>query len=133
MSYDSECEELATHFLGRDALKPLRRELAQHIQDAVETWINYYHHPELGQPTSAAGGTLENTDAGKPHKGKISDWLKMPSSHGLGYYIVGQFHDHPEFGGKFTNTSWVEKHDLVTGEVETRNSRYTLVGPEAKS
>lgn len=65
----------------------------------------------------------------KPHKGKISDWFKLPSSHGLGYYIMGQFHNHPDFGSKFTNTSWVEKHDVETGEIETRNSRYTLIGP----
>lgn len=67
----------------------------------------------------------------KPHKGSISDWYKLPTSRGLGYYIMGQFQDHPDFGKKFTNTSWVEKHDLKTGEIETRNSRYTLIGPEA--
>jgi hypothetical protein len=66
----------------------------------------------------------------KPHKGEITNWFKLPASHGLGYYIVGQFQNHPEFGQKFTNTSWVERHDLETGEIETRNSMYRLVGPE---
>ena len=66
----------------------------------------------------------------KPHKGPIANWFKLPTAQGLGYYIMGEFQDHPEFGRKFTNTSWVEKHDTESGEIETRNSCYTLIGPE---
>ncbi len=51
----------------------------------------------------------------KPHNGDIKDWVKLPCSHGLGYYIVGEFQDHPDCGRKTTNTSWVEKHDAATG------------------
>lgn len=68
----------------------------------------------------------------KLHKGSIENWFKLPCSKdkGLGYYIVGDFLNHPDFGNKTTNTSWVEKHDVDSGEIETRNSRYTLIGKE---
>ena len=66
----------------------------------------------------------------KPYKGRITDWCKLPSRFGIGYFIYGRFLEHPDFGEKETNTSWVEKHDPITGEIETRNSRYTLIGPE---
>ncbi len=66
----------------------------------------------------------------KPHKGNISGWSKVECSHGLGYYIMGWFENHPDFSPKYTNTSWVEKHDTETGEIETRNSRYRLIGDE---
>lgn len=39
-SYDGECEKLARHFLvDEPQFGRLHQELAQHIQDAVETWI----------------------------------------------------------------------------------------------
>lgn len=79
----------------------------------------------------------------KPHRGKITDWwraeidLELHRKHfpgedlGPGYYIRGTFVGHPIFGWSPNSyTSWIVKHDEVTGEVETRNSRYTLVGPE---
>jgi len=71
----------------------------------------------------------------KPHKGKITNWTTQPVQDcGLGYLIVGEFVNHPDFGNAPNgHTSWVEKHDRETGEIETRNSRYTLVGPETKN
>lgn len=66
----------------------------------------------------------------KPHLGRIEQWAKLPAlGHGLGYRIAGIAVDHPDF---FTDrdvlTSYVVAHDEKTGEIETRNSRYTLVG-----
>lgn len=37
-SYDSECEELAKHFLELSGSNSESQSLAQHIQDAVENW-----------------------------------------------------------------------------------------------
>lgn len=63
----------------------------------------------------------------KPYKGRIEHWGKRPCpGYGIGYYIVGRFVDHPQFAGETGHTSWVEKHN--GNEIETRNSRYTLVG-----
>lgn len=65
----------------------------------------------------------------KPHKGTINRWYKRSAGgDGLGYVIVGAF-NHTEFGYTFTHTSHVVAHG-DDGEVETRNSRYTLMGPE---
>ena len=66
----------------------------------------------------------------KPHKCKIRNWGRLPCDGGLGYYIYGEFVDHPDFGTKETNSSYVVKHDTKTGEIETRNSRYTLLGED---
>lgn len=68
----------------------------------------------------------------KPHYGRITDWTKYSctNGNGLGYYIMGTLEDHPRIPRKHTNTSTVLKHDEATGEIETRHSRYTLVGPE---
>lgn len=69
----------------------------------------------------------------KPHKGQIEEWHKEPCTGGLGFLIVGRFLDHPErlmaldLGGH-GHTSFVVAHDKKTGEIETKNSRYTLVG-----
>jgi hypothetical protein len=70
----------------------------------------------------------------KPHKGTITDWWKCPCDrpNTLGYCIAGTFKDHPQFAGYDGYTSWVVKHDEATGEVETRNSRYTLEGSEVE-
>lgn len=38
--YDPACEDLALHFLEEDGLEHLKRDLAQHIQDAVEDWFD---------------------------------------------------------------------------------------------
>ena len=38
-SYDEKCEELARHFLPSTIRDSLIKELAQHIQDGVEGWL----------------------------------------------------------------------------------------------
>lgn len=63
----------------------------------------------------------------KPHHGRIAGWHKSACDGGLGYVIVGEFLDHPMFRGPMCHTSAVISHDETTGEIETRNSRYTLV------
>lgn len=70
----------------------------------------------------------------KPHKGRIADWRRSPafSRDGLGYVIEGVFLDHPDRMTHFDpggqgHTSVVLAHDEATGEIETKNSRYTLV------
>jgi hypothetical protein len=40
-SYDGACETLAEHFLSTVAERDAVKELAQHIQDAVEDWFQY--------------------------------------------------------------------------------------------
>jgi hypothetical protein len=37
--YDPACEELAKHFLGNDAPPEKLAELAQHLQDTIELWL----------------------------------------------------------------------------------------------
>jgi hypothetical protein len=67
----------------------------------------------------------------KPHMGRIQNWRRVDDAGGLGYVIVGRMLDHERFKGSYNaHTSYVVKHDEKTGEIETRNSRYTLVGPE---
>ncbi len=68
----------------------------------------------------------------KPHKGTIRDWVELPCRGGLGYYIAGHSIDHPQFGGGEIYTSWVVKHDRATNEIETNNSRYTLIEPHGR-
>jgi hypothetical protein len=38
-SYDPACEELARHFLGDLGFENMTRDLAQHVQDTVELWL----------------------------------------------------------------------------------------------
>lgn len=73
-----------------------------------------------------------NTD--KAFKGSIKNWSKRHCcpDHGLGYIIEGEFVDHPRFAGAYGHTSWVVSHDPSTGHIETRNSRYVLLGEEVK-
>jgi hypothetical protein len=40
MAFDRKCFELAEYFVPAPASPRLRHELAQHIQDAVEDWLN---------------------------------------------------------------------------------------------
>lgn len=65
----------------------------------------------------------------KPHRGRITDWTKLPCAPGLGFFIVGRFLDHYRFKDSDGHTSWVireeDKGDTI--EIETRNSRYTLI------
>lgn len=58
----------------------------------------------------------------KPHKGVIKNWHKK--DHGGFSVILGTTGDRDEF---WIRTSAIVNHDEATGEVETRNSRYTLV------
>ena len=62
----------------------------------------------------------------KPHKGTINNWFKwsVEGMSGLGYVIVGDSLDHPQFGGGAIRTSYVVAK--IDDEIETRNSRYTL-------
>ena len=64
----------------------------------------------------------------KPYKGRIDDWVKVPipKSQGEGYIIYGKPIDHPYFID-WIRTSPVVKRD--GNEVETNNSRYTLLTP----
>lgn len=71
------------------------------------------------------------------HQGKITDWkrydvrhLLPPGGNTLGYCIVGYFPEHPVWSDRYARTSVLVSHDEATGEIETQNSRYTLVGPE---
>lgn len=63
----------------------------------------------------------------KPHKGRIRNWFKLPI--GDDYIVCGRFMDHPEFASYNGHTSKVLHFDEATGEIETRNSRYTLIEP----
>ncbi len=38
--YDSQCGDLARYFLGDKVRPELVQELAQHIQDEIEDWLN---------------------------------------------------------------------------------------------
>jgi hypothetical protein len=70
---------------------------------------------------------VTDTDREKPHHGRIKNWLKVKCAGGLGFFIVGEFLDHPHFRGPACYTSHVVALDEATGELETRNSRYRLV------
>jgi hypothetical protein len=75
----------------------------------------------------------------KPFKGKIYHWHKhyidkdlvlnvYNEDGGLGYLILGYTTKHPHMDS-WKRTSWVVKHNK-NGDIETRNSRYHLVGKE---
>lgn len=67
----------------------------------------------------------------KPHRGTITGWYRFPdTAEGLGFRIIGKFEQHERLAGMRAKTSVVVKYDEKTGEIETSNSRYTLVGPE---
>jgi hypothetical protein len=61
----------------------------------------------------------------KPHLGSIRDWTIR--EYGDNKMAWGTFVDHPDFAGHYGHTSYIVKHDKDTGEIETSNSRYTLV------
>lgn len=68
----------------------------------------------------------------KLHRGRIKDWVFVEFEDGH-RMVNGLFLDHAAFAGKRGHTSFVLSHDEKTGEIETRNSRYTLVGaPESE-
>ena len=63
----------------------------------------------------------------KPFKGNITHWRVQ--HYGDAKLVWGVFNGHPEFPeGSFGHTSQVVRHNEATGEIETRNSRYMLVG-----
>lgn len=69
-------------------------------------------------------------DMEKPHKGKIHRWYKVKGTNkGLGYRIAGEHEN-----GSWIFTSYVVLHhtslESPNQEIETRNSRYTLIGYE---
>jgi len=77
----------------------------------------------------------------KTHHGRITNWwLHYPLSDftppegAPGYIVRGDLIDHPMWDARDPwmkgrgNTSWVLRHDEATGEIETLNSRYSLVG-----
>ena len=77
----------------------------------------------------------------KPHHGRITGWWLHyplddfePPEGAPGYIVRGNLIDHPMWDERDPwmkdsgHTSWVLKHDEATGEIETLNSRYTLVG-----
>jgi len=66
-------------------------------------------------------------DPEKPHRGRIEPWFRLTV--GSRYAIAGVFLDHPDWPGRWALTSEVLSYDEKTGEIETMNSRYTLVGP----
>jgi hypothetical protein len=63
----------------------------------------------------------------KPHRGRIRDWYFVQTHANKPPHIEGLFLDHPELRGNDGHTAAVLKFDAETGEIETRNSRYTLV------
>lgn len=63
----------------------------------------------------------------KPYQGRIKNWTILPQGQkAQQFIIIGDFLDHPWIrqGG---TTSRILKFDLTSGEIETANSRYTLV------
>ena len=73
--------------------------------------------------------------AAKIHWGEITHWqaIPAPGGPGLGYRVSGRFdversRSLGRAGPAYGHTSLVLAHDVETGEVETLNSRYTLVG-----
>lgn len=74
---------------------------------------------------------LEKVDSAskKPHKGRISFWFRVHVKDG--YRINGLTEGHPDFPDEtFLTTSLVINR--VEGEIETKNSRYTLIGKAIK-
>lgn len=62
----------------------------------------------------------------KPHKGTFHIFAKRNYPDGR-YNYTGYFQDHPQFGANFGHISLVVKEE--GDEVETLNSRYTVVRP----
>lgn len=57
----------------------------------------------------------------KPNKGKISNWTIIPFGANNRFIVIG---DHES--GTDIRTSWIVRIDFEKGEVETRNSIYSL-------
>jgi hypothetical protein len=67
-------------------------------------------------------------DSKKPHKGRIKHWIALEGE------IHGFYVDHPQFKNQWGHTTSAlridEPNQFGYREIETRNSRYTLVGEE---
>lgn len=72
----------------------------------------------------------------KPHKGRIDQavWVDVRDGH----TYQGLFLDHPELKGKYGRTTLVVKDDADiprhkgdSYEIETLNSRYTIMSPSS--
>jgi len=75
----------------------------------------------------------------KPFRGEIHNWrirrfdkIKYALPESLGYVIYGHPSGHRNLSN-WIQTSAVVSHNLETGEVETLNSRYQLVGNEVSN
>ncbi len=66
--------------------------------------------------------------AEKPHRGRIAVWRKVGRDNQTAY--EGVFLDHPNLTDFVGHTSAVLKGPDGNGEIETLNSRYTLIGAE---
>lgn len=66
--------------------------------------------------------------AEKLHRGRIAVWRKIGRDNAAAY--EGVFLDHPYLTGFISRTSAVLKGPDGDGEIETLNSRYTLIGAE---
>jgi hypothetical protein len=64
----------------------------------------------------------------KPHRGRIAAWRKTGHDKATAY--EGVFLDHPNLTGFMSVTSAVVTGPDGGGEIETRNSHYTLIGAE---
>lgn len=71
----------------------------------------------------------------KPHNGTITNWRRVDCQRerGLGWFVEGWNDDHPTERPAAVTTSEVVSHDAATGEIETVNSRYRLVGPAVEN
>ena len=72
----------------------------------------------------------------KPHKGRIAGAVLHETP--TGDYYTGKFLDHPQFAGKYGHTSIlikdnrdVPRHNRDSYEIETFNSRYTIIPYDA--
>lgn len=73
----------------------------------------------------------------KPHNGDLFFWRRTPFNkdvyslpENLGYVITGSKSRERLSLGTYWQTSAVVKHNEETGEIETLNSRYQLIGEE---
>lgn len=74
---------------------------------------------------------MPTTPTPKPFNGTITNWRRVDCQreHGLGWVVKGRNTDHPTDRRPDITTSEVVAFNEATGEIETANSRYRLVGP----
>lgn len=69
----------------------------------------------------------------KPYQGEISDWSRIkvghPDEFDQGFYVVGQFQNHPWLRGTCHTSMVVREYKNDKGEsfIETMNSIYKLM------